>query len=140
VLVPREREISVSKVEPYLFKKLEPVLGASYFQSYRSLTAFTREARALQQDRRAFSPSCSESRAHPIITFTFARGCIGTTARAHGRGREVPPIRLASTPECPRRARPLSISIKSVEVVDELTALVTYKRLYQPRSSIVASS
>ena len=133
VLVPERVKFRLSKVEPDLFKKLEPVLGASYFQGYPFADRFQlKKPELLSKIRERFPELLGVGEHNPIITFHVRPGVhwhdgVPLTAE------DVKFTYQALVD--PKNASPRASSfdpIKSVEVVDELTARVTYKRLYAP--------
>jgi ABC-type transport system substrate-binding protein len=133
VLVPERVKFRLSKVEPDLFKRLEPVLGASYFQGYPFADRFQLKKPELSSKIRERFPELLGIGEHnPIITFHVRPGVhwhdgVPLTAE------DVKFTYQALVD--PKNASPRASSfdpIKSVEVKDELTARVTYKRLYAP--------
>ncbi|MEI9953542.1 MAG: ABC transporter substrate-binding protein [Pseudomonadota bacterium] len=133
VAVPARVKIRLSKVEPQLFKKLEQVLGERYFRDYPFADRFTLKKPELTSAIRERLPELLAIGEHnPIITFYLRPG-----VRWHD-GVPFTADDVKFTYEAlvnPRNASPRASSfepIKSVEVVNELTARVTYKRLSAP--------
>jgi len=133
VEVPARVKIRLSKVEPQLFKKLEPLLGAGYFRDYPFADRFKLEKPELISEVREKFPELLGIGEHnPIVTFYLHAG-----VRWHD-GVPFTAEDVKFTYEAlvnPRNASPRASSydgIKSVEVVNELTARVTYKRLSSP--------
>lgn len=133
VTVPERIELQLSKVDPGLFDELEPLLGAGYFKDYPFADRFRLakpEQRPLVKAR--FPQLLGVGEHNPIITFTLRPGI-----RWHD-GVPLSAEDVKFTYEAfsdPKNASPRAASydpIKSVEVLDELTARITYKRLYAP--------
>jgi ABC-type transport system substrate-binding protein len=133
VQVPERVRLRLSNVDPHLFAKLESVLGVSYFQNYPFASRFqlkNPEYLAKVKDRLPELLGIGEH--NPIITFYLRPG-----VRWHD-GAPFTAEDVKFTYEAlidPKNAAPRSSSfdpIKSVEVVNELTARVTYKHLYAP--------
>src|SRR6478609_7057454 len=130
VEVPERVKIRLSKVESQLFKKLEPELGQAYFQGYPFADRFKLEKPdQLSLVREKFPELLGIAEHNPVVTFHLHAG-----VRWHD-GVPFTADDVKFTYEAlvdPRNASPRASSydsIKSVEVVDELTARVTYKRL-----------
>jgi ABC-type transport system substrate-binding protein len=133
VEVPERVKIRLSKVESQLFKKLESALGAAYFHDYPFADRFMLQKPELLSALREKLPELLDIGEHnPVITFHLHAG-----VRWHD-GVPFTADDVKFTYEAlvnPRNASPRASSydpIKSVEVVDELTARVTYKRLSAP--------
>ena len=133
IAVPERVRIHLSKVESQLFKKLEPVLGSGYFRDYPFGARFkAKDPRLLQQLSEKLPDLLGIGEHNPIVTFYLRPG-----VRWHD-GVPFTAEDVKFTYEAlvsPRNASPHASSyekIKSVEVVDELTARVTYSRLYAP--------
>jgi len=130
VEVPARVKIRLSKVDAQLFKKLEPVLGESYFRDYPFADRFKLKKPELLSAVREKLPELLGIGEHnPVITFHLRPG-----VRWHD-GVPFTAADVKFTYEAlmnPRNTSPRASSyeaIKSVEVVNELTARVTYKRL-----------
>jgi ABC-type transport system substrate-binding protein len=133
IAVPERVRIRLSKVEPDLFEQLKPIVGAGYFEKYPFASHF-------QLDKPALLPKLSErfpellgiGEHNPVLTFHLRPG-----VRWHD-GVPFTAEDVKFTYQAlvdPRNASPRGASfepIKSVEVLDELTARVTYKALYAP--------
>jgi len=133
VPVPERVKIRLSKVEPQLFKRLETVLGAGYFEKYPFADRFQlKKPELLDKVRDKFPELLAVGEHNPIITFFLRPG-----VRWHD-GAPLTAEDVKFTYQAlidPKNASPRASSfdpIKSVDVVDELTAKVTYKRLYAP--------
>ncbi|MEO6603905.1 MAG: ABC transporter substrate-binding protein [Polyangiaceae bacterium] len=133
VLVPERVKLTLNKVDPQLFIKLEPVLGASYFKNYPFASRFRlKNPEYLQKVKDEFPELLGIGEHNPIITFYLRPG-----VRWHD-GVPFTAEDVKFTYQAlidPKNASPRSSSydpIKSVEVVNELTARVTYKHLYAP--------
>ena len=131
--VPERVKIRLSKVESQLFKKLESVLGEGYFRGAPFADRFKLKKPELLGAVREKLPALLEIGEHnPVVTF-FLHGGV----RWHD-GVPFTADDVKFTYEAlvnPRNASPRAASyesIKSVEVVNELTARVTYKRLSSP--------
>jgi ABC-type transport system substrate-binding protein len=131
--VPARLRIKLSKVEPELFKKLEAVLGASYFANYPFESRFKLKKPELMAQVRPKLPELLGIGEHnPIITFYVRKG-----VEWHD-GKPLTAEDVKFTYQAivnPKNASPRASSfdpIKSVDVVDPLTARVTYKQLYAP--------
>jgi ABC-type transport system substrate-binding protein len=133
VTVPERIKLQLSKVDPGLFDELEPLLGAGYFKDYPFSDRFRLakpEQRTLVKER--FPELLGVGEHNPIITFTLRPGI-----RWHD-GVPLSAEDVKFTYEAfidPKNASPRASSydpIKSVEVLNELTARITYKRLYAP--------
>ncbi len=133
VAVPERVKIRLSKVEPQLFKSLGAVLGADYFEQYPFADRFKlKKPELLDKVRDQFPELLGVGEHNPIITFFLRPG-----VRWHD-GVPFTAEDVKFTYEAlidPKNASPRSSSydpIKSVEIVDELTVKMTYKRLYAP--------
>jgi len=131
--VPARVKIRLSKVETQLFEKLEPVLGVAYFRDYPFAERFKLEKPELMGKLRDKLPELLGVGEHnPVVTFYLQPG-----VRWHD-GVPLTAQDVEFTYEAlinPRNTSPRASSyeaIKSVEVVNDLTARVTYKRLYAP--------
>lgn len=133
VAVPERVRLRLSKVEAQLFRKLEPALGAGYFAgSPLSDRVRAKKPEQLRFLRDKLSELLAVGEHNPVVTFFLHSG-----VRWHD-GVPFTAEDVKFTYQAlvdPRNASPRSSSfegIKSVEVLDELTARVTYKRLYAP--------
>ena len=133
IQVPARVKIRLSKVESRLWKQLESVLGASYFGDYPFAERFKLKKPELMAALREKLPELLGIGEHnPVVTFHLRPG-----VRWHD-GAPFTADDVKFTYEAlvnPRNASPRASSydtIKSVEVVDGLTARVTYRRLYAP--------
>jgi len=133
ITVPERVRIRLSKVEPQLFDRLETVLGSAYFAKLESLAPFKLKKPELMAAVQPKLPELLPVGEHnPIITFHLRAG-----VRWHD-GVPLTADDVKFTYEAivdPRNSSPRASSfesIKAVEVVDELTAKVVYKRLYAP--------
>ena len=131
--VPERVKLRLSKVAPQLFKKLEPILGASYFQGYPFANRFQlKKPELLAKVSDQFPELLAVGEHNPIITFYLRAG-----VHWHD-GVPLTAEDVKFTYQAlidPKNASPRSSSfdpIKSVEVLNELTARVIYKRLYAP--------
>ncbi|MET0793453.1 MAG: peptide-binding protein [Polyangiaceae bacterium] len=133
VQVPERVRFRLSKVDPQLFTKLEALLGASYFQNYPFAARFQlKKPELLDKVKERFPELLGIGEHNPIITFHLRPG-----VRWHD-GVPFTAEDVEFTYRAlidPKNASPRSSSfdpILRVEVVNELTARVTYKRLYAP--------
>jgi ABC-type transport system substrate-binding protein len=131
--VPERVRFALSKVEPELFKKLEPVLGAAYFANYPFEQRFKLKKPELMPQLRAKLPELLGIGEHnPIISFFLRKGI-----RWHD-GQPLTAEDVKFTYQAivdPKNASPRASSfdpIKAVEIPDPLTARVIYKQLYAP--------
>lgn len=133
VPVPERVRLHLSKVEPQLFERLESVLGAGYFKDYPFADRFQlKKPELLPNIRDQFPELLGVGEHNPIITF-FVRPGVKWHDGAPLTAEDVKFTFEALVD--PKNASPRSSSydpIKSVEVVDTLTARITYKRLYAP--------
>jgi len=133
VSVPERVRMQLNKVEPELFERLAEVLGKDYFAAYASEDRFTLKKPELLAAVRPKLPELLQVGEHnPIITFHLRPGV---------RWQDGLPFTAEDvkfnyeTTIDPKSTSPYAgtfETIKSVEVVDELTARVTYNRLYSP--------
>ena len=133
IAVPARVKLRLSKVESQLFEQLEPVLGEGYFRDYPFTERFELEKPELLGAIREKLPELLGVGEHnPVVTFHLHPG-----VRWHD-GVPFSADDVKFTYEAlvnPKNASPRASSfdgIKSVEVVNELTARVTYKRLNAP--------
>ena len=133
IKVPDRVRIRLSKVEPALFERLADVLGQEYFAKAAFDDRFQLEKPELLAALRPKLPELLQVGEHnPIMTFHLHPG-----VRWHD-GVPLTAEDVKFTYQAmvdPRNMSPWAgafSSIKSVEVVDELTARVTYRRLYSP--------
>jgi ABC-type transport system substrate-binding protein len=133
VPVPERVRLRLSKVEPRLFEQLESVVGASYLRDYPFANRFQlKKPELLPHIRDQFPELLAVGEHNPVITFFVRPG-----VKWHD-GVPLSAEDVKFTFEAlidPKNASPRSSSydpIKSVEVVDSLTARITYKRLYAP--------
>jgi ABC-type transport system substrate-binding protein len=131
--VPERVRIRLSKVEPRLFDKLADVLGKDYFAKGSFESRFKLKKPELLAAVRPKLPELLQVGEHnPILTFHLRPGVrwqdgVPFTA-------EDVKFTYEATID-PKNASPYAAmfgTIKSVEVVDDLTARVTYKALYSP--------
>ncbi|HKY41128.1 MAG TPA: ABC transporter substrate-binding protein [Polyangiaceae bacterium] len=131
--VPERVKMTLGKVEPRLFEELEPTLGASYFQNYPFESRFrVNKPEQLGMVRRHFEELLPIGEHNPVLTFHL---------RPNVRWHDGVPFsaedvkftyQAAINPKNASRYAASFDNIKGVDVVDELTARVTYKRLYAP--------
>ena len=133
VQVPERVKFRLSKVEPQLFEQLEPIIGKSYFEKYPFADRFQlKKPELLPQIQDKLPELLGIGEHNPVLTFFLRPG-----VRWHD-GAPLTAEDVKFTYEAlvdPKVASPRSasyVTIKSVDVVDELTARVTYKRLYSP--------
>ena len=133
VEVPPRVKIRLSKVESGLFKRLEPILGEGYFRNYPFADRFKlKKPEQSSAVREKFPELLAVGEHNPVITFHLHPG-----VRWHD-GVPFTAEDVKFTYQAlvdPRNASPRASSyegIKSVEVVDELTVRMTYKRLAAP--------
>jgi len=133
IAVPERVKLRLSKVESRLFEKLEPVLGAGYFRDFPFAARITaKKAEQLQLLKEKLPELLRVGEHNPIVTFYLRPG-----VRWHD-GVPFTAEDVKFTYEAlvnPRNTSPRASSyegIKSVEVLNESTARVTYKRLYAP--------
>jgi ABC-type transport system substrate-binding protein len=131
VTVPERVKIELSKVEPQLFDELEPLLGEGYFKDYPFADRFRlAKPELLSKVKDQFPELLGVGEHNPVITFFLRPGI-----RWHD-GMPLTAEDVKFTYQAfidPKNASPRASSydaIKSVEVVNELTARVTYRRLY----------
>jgi ABC-type transport system substrate-binding protein len=129
--VPERVKLTLTKVETHLFGALEPVVGPSYFAGYPFEARFHANKPELLPLVRDKLPELLPIGEHnPVITFHLRPG-----VRWHD-GAPLTAEDVKFTYEAivnPHNASPLSGSfetVKRVDVVDELTARVVYKRLH----------
>ena len=131
--VPERIRFRLSKVEPELFKRLESVVGASYFANYSFAERFhfeKPEQASLVRDRLPELLAVGEH--NPVITFYLRPG-----VRWHD-GAAFTAEDVKFTYEAlvdPKNASPHAANyeaINAVRVVNDLTVRMTYKRLYSP--------
>lgn len=129
--VPERVKLTLSRVEPTLFRELQAVLGAGYFEGYPFEARFKLEKPEQRELVRARFPQLLPIGEHnPVITFFLRPG-----VRWHD-GEPFGAHDVKFTYEAivnPKNTSPRAGSfeaIKSIEIVDPLTARVTYKRLY----------
>jgi len=133
ISVPERVKIRLSRVESQLFEKLEPILGAGYFQGFPFADRIkAKKAEQLQYLTEKLPELLRIGEHNPIVTFYLRSG-----VRWHD-GVPFTAEDVKFTYEAlvnPRNASPRASSydgIKSVDVLNDLTARVTYKRLYAP--------
>ncbi|HEY3665062.1 MAG TPA: ABC transporter substrate-binding protein, partial [Polyangiaceae bacterium] len=133
VQVPERVKLRLSKVEAQLFKRLEAVVGAGYFESYPFADRFQlKKPELLPRIRDKFPELLAVAEHNPVITF-FLRPSVHWHDGAPFTAEDVKFTYEALID--PNVASPRSssyVTIKSFEVVNELTARITYKRLYSP--------
>jgi len=133
ISVPDRVRLQLSKVEPDLFERLAEVLGKGYFAPGNLEGRFQLKKPELMP---ALRPKLAElfqvGEHNPIITFHLRHGV---------RWQDGVPFTAQDVKFTyqaiidPRNASPYAGSfgsIKSLEVLDDFTARVTYKRLYSP--------
>ncbi len=133
IQVPERVRIRLSKVEPQLFEHLAAVLGRDYFKKLESEAPFKlKKPELLAAVRSKLADLLTVGEHNPIITFHLRAG-----VRWHD-GQPLTAHDVKFTYEAimdPRNSSPRAgsfESVKAVDVVDELTARVVYKRLYAP--------
>ncbi len=133
IAVPARVKLRLSKLDAQLFDKLEPVLGAGYFRDYPFADRFKlKKPEQLSALREKLPELLGIGEHHPVVTFYLHSG-----VRWHD-GVPFTADDVKFTYEAlvnPRNASPRASSyepVESVEVVNALTARVTYKRLYAP--------
>lgn len=133
VPVPERVKLRLSKVEPQLFKRLEAVLGAEYFQRYPFANQFKlAKPELLPHIQGQFPELLGVGEHNPVITFYVRPGVHWSD------GVPLTAADVKFTYEAlidPTNISPRATSyeaIKSVEVVNDLTVRMTYKRLYSP--------
>ncbi len=133
VALPERVKFRLSKVETRLFEQLGAVVGASYFRGYPFAERFKlQKPELLAQVRDRFPDLLAVAEHNPVITFYLHPG-----VRWHD-GAPFDAEDVKFTYEAlidPKNASPRSasfVTIRSVEVVNPLTARMTYKRLYSP--------
>lgn len=131
--VPARVQLELSKVEPQLFDRLAEVLGDAYFAPGNFENRFTlKKPELLEAVRSKLAELLPVGEHNPVVTFHLRPGVrwhdgVPLTA-------EDVKFTYQATVD-PKNASPLAgafETIKSVDVVDELTARITYKRLYSP--------
>ncbi len=129
--VPERVKLTLAKVETRVFGALEAVIGASYFADYPFAPRFRLKKPELLPLVREKLPELLPIGEHnPVITFHLRPG-----VRWHD-GVPLTAEDVKFTYDAivdPRNSSPISGSfetVKAVEVVDELTARVVYKRLH----------
>jgi len=131
--VPERVRMQLDKVEPELFDRLADLLGKDYFAAYASAQRFTlKKPELLDAVRPKLALLLQVGEHNPIITFHLRSGVrwqdgVPFTA-------DDVKFNYEATID-PRNTSPYAgmfDTIKSVEVVDALTARVTYNRLYSP--------
>jgi ABC-type transport system substrate-binding protein len=133
VRVPERAKLRLSRVEPLLFERLADVLGQEYFAKGAIEGRVTLKKPELIDAVRPKLPGLLQVGEHnPVITFHLRPG-----VRWHdGRPFTAEDVKFNyETTIDPKNASPYAgtfQTIKSVEVVSELTARVTYKELYSP--------
>jgi ABC-type transport system substrate-binding protein len=133
IAVPERVKIRLTKVEAQLFQKLEAVLGAGYFRGFPFADRIKAKKPELLRHLTEKLPTLLGIGEHnPVVTFYLHGG-----VRWHD-GVPFTAEDVKFTYEAlvnPRNTSPRASSyegIKSVEVLNELTVRVTYKRLYSP--------
>jgi ABC-type transport system substrate-binding protein len=133
IKVPERVRIRLSKVEPQLFERLGAVLGSDYFDKLDSEAAFKlKKPELLAAVRPKLAELLPVGEHNPIITFHLRSG-----VRWHdGKPLTAEDVRFTYQAIMdPRNSSPRAgsfESVKVVDVVDQLTARVVYKRLYAP--------
>ena len=133
IQVPARVKIRLSKLESQLFEKLEPVLGAGYFRDYPFADRFKlKKPEQMGALREKLPELLGIGEHHPVVTFYLHSG-----VRWHD-GVPLTADDVKFTYDAlvnPRNTSPRASSyepIESVEVLNALTARVSYKRLYAP--------
>ena len=130
--VPERVRIRLSKVQPQLFDRLADVLGQDYFARLSEQRFKLKKLELLDAVRPKLPDLLAVGEHNPILTFHLRPG-----VRWHD-GVPLTAEDVKFNYEAyvnPKNASPyggMFEPIKSVEVVDDLTAKVTYKRLYSP--------
>jgi ABC-type transport system substrate-binding protein len=131
VEVPERVKITLAKVETRLFRALEPVVGASYFVGSPFDARFkAKKPEQLALARPHFSELLPIGEHNPILTFHLRPG-----VRWHD-GHPFSAADVKFTHQAfidPKNASPkagLFEPVQRVEIVDDLTVRVVYKRLY----------
>jgi ABC-type transport system substrate-binding protein len=131
--VPPRVQLKLSKVETQLFDRLAELLGDAYFQAGGFESRFTLKKPELLGAVRSKLPELLQVGEHnPVVTFYLHPG-VKWHDGAPFTAEDVKFTYQAIVD--PKNASPLAgafETIKAVEVVDELTARVIYKRLYSP--------
>jgi len=131
--VPERVKIRLSKVESQLFKKLESVLGAGYFGGFPFADRIkAKNPRLLHHLTEKLPELLGIGEHNPIVTFYLHPG-----VRWHdGLPFSAEDVKFTYDALVnPRNTSPRASSfegVKSVEVVNELTVRMIYKRLYSP--------
>jgi len=131
--VPERVKIRLSKVESQLFKKLESVLGAGYFEGFPFADRIkAKNPRLLHHLTEKLPELLGIGEHNPIVTFYLHPG-----VRWHdGLPFSAEDVKFTYDALVnPRNTSPRASSfegVKSVEVVNELTVRMIYKRLYSP--------
>ena len=133
IKVPDRVRLRLSQVEPQLFERLASVLGRAYFAPLDTEAPFKLKKPELLGAVRPKLPELLPVGEHnPIITFHLRRGV---------RWHDAQPLTAEDVKFTyqaimdPRNSSPRAgsfESVKAVDVLDELTARVVYKRLYAP--------
>lgn len=133
VELPERVKLTLSRVEPQLFEKLEPLLGKGYFEGYPFENKFKLEKPELASVARSKFPEVLATGEHnPVITFHLHAG-----VKWHD-GVPFTAEDVKFTYQAimdPKNASPRASSyedIKAVDVVDPLTVRVVYQKLYSP--------
>ncbi|HVJ14270.1 MAG TPA: peptide-binding protein [Polyangiaceae bacterium] len=133
VAVPERVKLKLRKVVPDLFTRLDAVLGADYFKNYPFEREFKFEKPEDLADLREKLPDLlGIGEHHPVITFHLRKGVRFHDGQPFG-ARDVQFTYEAAID--PKNASPRSSSfepIERVEVVDEHTVRIVYKRLHSP--------
>jgi len=133
VRLPHRVKLVLSRVDQDLFKNLEEIMGAEYFNEARSERFIATEPALLPQRRGAVAAIHAPVYEHnPVITFHLREG-----VRFHD-GHPLTAEDVRFTYEAIINPKSLSPRVpdyepvKAVEAVDPLTVRVVYKRLYSP--------
>jgi ABC-type transport system substrate-binding protein len=133
VELPERVKLRLSRVEPQLFEKLEPLLGKGYFDGYPFESRFKLDKPELLSLARSKFPEVLAIGEHnPIVTFHLHAG-VKWHDGAPFTAEDVKFTYQAILD--PRNASPRASSyedIKSVDVLDPLTVEVVYEKLYSP--------
>ncbi|HYQ18866.1 MAG TPA: ABC transporter substrate-binding protein [Polyangiaceae bacterium] len=129
--VPERVKLTLSKVEPHLFKELEAALGKGYFDDYPFASRFKLvKPELLEAVRPKFAELLGVGEHNPIITFHLQSGVKWHDGQPF-TAQDVQFTYQAAVD--PKNASPRAGSfdtIKSVDIVDEHTVRVVYKVLY----------
>ncbi len=133
VRVPERVKLRLARAEPSLFERLAEILGKEYFAASAFEDRFTLKKPELLGAVRPKLPNLLKVGEHnPIITFHLRPGVRWHDGQPFSA--EDVKFNYEATID-PKNTSPYAgmfDTIKSVEVVDDLTVRVTYKQLYSP--------